>query len=118
MKPSGYRSEAELDALFSALADPTRRAILLRLHDGPAPVSELARPFDMSQPAVSKHLRVLEGAGLIRREAKGRERLAHLEAARLAEATAWLSAFRDRWDDRLGALEMLLGEMKQGKDDR
>ncbi len=99
--------------MFGALADPTRRALLAQLTDGPAPVGQLAAAHDMSQPAISKHLRVLEGAGLIRREARGRERLAHLEIERLDQAMDWLQAFRDRWNGRLDALDKLLVELKK-----
>ena len=110
MEPSGYASE--LDAVFAALADPTRRAILARLETGAATVGELAEPFAMSQPAVSKHLKVLERAGLIARESQGQTRPARLEAARLAEAVAWLERFRTHWDGRLDRLDHLLQDLK------
>ena len=111
MEPSGY--ENSLDAVFAALADPTRRAILARLEDGEATVGELAQPFEMSQPAVSKHLKVLERAGLISREARAQTRPARLEAARLREAVAWLERFRDHWSGRLDRMEDLLTELKR-----
>jgi len=110
-------SEDQLDSMFGALADPTRRALLAQLTEGPAPVGLLAAHHDMSQPAISKHLRVLEGAGLIRREARGRERLAHLEIDRLDHAMDWLQAFRDRWNGRLDALDHLLDELKNDEGD-
>ena len=92
MEPVGYTPH--LDAVFAALADPTRRAILARLAEGEASVGELARPFAMSQPAVSKHLKVLEQAGLISRGVDRQKRPARLEAARMAEAVAFLDQFR------------------------
>ena len=94
-----------LDRTFSALADPTRRALLARLTGGDASVGELAAPFDMSLAAVSKHLQVLERAGLIRREARGRERRCHLEAAPLRAASNWTEHYRGFWERRLDALE-------------
>ncbi len=111
MEPSGYTSE--LDAVFAALADPTRRAILARLSDGSATVGELAKPFAMSQPAVSKHLKVLERAGLIDRRARAQTRPASLNAVRLMEAVAWLERFRDHWEGRLDRLDALLIELKE-----
>ncbi len=93
--------EAALDAVFSALADPTRRAILLRLKEGDAGVNELAEPFAMSQPAVSRHLKVLEQAGLVSRERQRTTRLSHLEAAPLQAASVWLEGYRAWWDDEL-----------------
>lgn len=106
MEQVGYAPR--LDAVFSALADPTRRAILARLAEGEASVGELAEPFAMSQPAVSKHLKVLEHAGLISRGVDRQRRPARLEAAPMAEAVAYLEAFRAHWDDRLDALDALL----------
>lgn len=111
MEPSGYSSN--LDAVFAALADPTRRAILARLETGEATVGELAEPFAMSQPAVSKHLKVLEHAGLISRERRAQTRPARLEAARLGEAVAWLERFRDHWNGRLDRMDQLLTELKR-----
>src|SRR5690242_18814944 len=92
MEPVGYgpMSPATLDATFAALADPTRRAILARLATGEASVAELAKPFAMSQPAISKHLEVLEGAGLVSHTARAQRRPRRLEARPLAEATEWL----------------------------
>ena len=110
MEPAGYEN---LDGVFAALADPTRRAILARLAEGSATVGELAEPFAMSQPAVSKHLKVLERAGLIDRTTKAQTRPAKLNAARLAEAVAWLEQFRDHWDGRLDRLDRLLTDLKK-----
>jgi len=89
-----------LDATFAALADPTRRAILARLASGQASVTELAHPFAMSQPAISKHLRVLERAGLVSRGRDAQRRPRRLEAKRLAEATKWLDRYRRFWEGR------------------
>jgi DNA-binding transcriptional ArsR family regulator len=101
-----------LDATFSALADPTRRAILARLASGEAPVTELARPFAMSQPAISKHLRVLERAGLISRGRDAQRRPCRIEARPLAEANGWLEGYRRFWEGSFQRLDDLLGEMK------
>ncbi len=102
-----------LSATFSALADPTRRAILARLARGEANVAELAKPFDMSQPAVSKHLKVLERAGLISRGRDAQFRPCRLEASRLAEATQWMDRYRVLWEESLDRLGGLLEEMKK-----
>ena len=88
----------QLDVTFSALADPTRRAILARLIAGEATVMELAQPFDMSQPSISKHLKVLEGAGLISRGRDAQRRPCRLEAQPLAEANQWLERYREIWE--------------------
>ena len=101
-----------LDATFAALADPTRRAILARLARGHASVAELAEPFAMSQPAISKHLKVLEQAGLISTAQDAQRRPRKLEAVRLGEATAWLEEYRQFWERRYGALDELLGELQ------
>ncbi|HUJ39691.1 MAG TPA: metalloregulator ArsR/SmtB family transcription factor [Candidatus Acidoferrales bacterium] len=101
-----------LDATFAALADPTRRAILARLASGEASVLELAKPFDMSQPAVSKHLKVLERAGLISRGREAQRRPSRLEARPLAEATAWLADFHKFWERNFRNLDDLLEELK------
>jgi len=95
----------KLDATFSALADPTRRAILGRLRSGPATVGEIAQPFTMSLNGVSKHLRVLERAGLVRREVQGREHRLHLRAEPLREAASWTTSYRAFWEGALDALE-------------
>ncbi|MHA6690204.1 ArsR/SmtB family transcription factor [Devosia sp. A449] len=104
---------ANLDATFQALADPTRRAILARLAQGEASVMELAEPFAMSQPAISKHLKVLEHAGLISRSRDAQRRPCKLEAAPLAEATGWLIEYRKFWETRFESLDNLLDELKQ-----
>ena len=101
-----------LDATFAALADPTRRAILARLASGEASVAELAEPFAMSQPAISKHLKVLERAGLISRGRDAQRRPRRLEAKPLAAANEWLERYRQYWEDSFGNLDTLLDEMK------
>jgi DNA-binding transcriptional ArsR family regulator len=101
-----------LDATFAALADPTRRAILARLATGEASVAELARPFDMSQPAISKHLKVLERAGLISRGRDAQRRPRRLVARPLAQASGWLEGFRPYWEGNFQRLDSLLDEMK------
>jgi DNA-binding transcriptional ArsR family regulator len=103
---------ARLDATFAALADPTRRAILARLASGEASVTELARPFDMSQPAISKHLKVLEGAGLISRGRDAQRRPCRIEAKPLADANEWLERYRRFWEASFDRLDNLLEEMK------
>ena len=117
MEPIGYgcRSDERLDATFTALADPTRRAILARLASGEASVLELASPFAMSQPAVSKHLKVLERAGLISRGRDAQSRPCRFEARRLEEATEWMVRYRAHWEASLDRLEGLLAEMKEEK---
>src|SRR5436853_4159426 len=97
-------SSQRLDATFAALADPTRRAILARLASGEASVSELARPFSMSQPAISKHLKVLERAGLISRGREAQRRLSRIEARPLADASAWLEKYRQFWEGNYARL--------------
>ena len=99
---------ATLDATFSALSDPTRRAIVARLAAGEATVGELASPFRISLPAISKHLRVLEDAGLLAREKIGRTHHCRLNAAPLRDATAWLMRYRQFWEDQFDALEAFL----------
>jgi DNA-binding transcriptional ArsR family regulator len=114
MKLEGYlrSSSAGLDATFAALADPTRRAILARLATGEASVMELAKPFDMTQPAISKHLRVLERAGLISRGRDAQRRPARLVAKPLADANSWLERYREIWEQNFQRLDDLLDEMK------
>ena len=102
-----------LDATFAALADPTRRAIIARLSKGEASVMELAEPFDMSQPAISKHLKVLERAGLVSRGRDAQRRPCRLEAAPLREATDWLQRYADRMEARFQSLDNLLEELKE-----
>src|SRR3954454_12670150 len=101
----------QLSATFSALADPTRRAILARLSDGEATVSELAAPFDMTFAAVSKHLRVLEGAGLVTRGRDGQYRPARLNARPLAAASQWIGGYARFWGDSVGALDQYLNAL-------
>jgi DNA-binding transcriptional ArsR family regulator len=114
MQPIGYgkRAPHRLDATFAALADPTRRAILARLASGQASVTELAQPFAMSQPAISKHLKVLERAGLISRGREAQRRPRRLEARPLAEATQWLERYRRYWEGNFERLDALLEELK------
>jgi DNA-binding transcriptional ArsR family regulator len=104
-----------LDATFAALADPTRRAILARLAMGDASVTELAEPFAMSQPAISKHLKVLERAGLISRGRDAQRRPRRLDAEPLAEATKWLERYREFWEGNFQRLDALLEELKGDK---
>jgi DNA-binding transcriptional ArsR family regulator len=106
-----------LDSTFAALADPTRRAILARLASGEASVLELAEPFDMTQPAISKHLKVLERAGLISRRRDAQRRPCRIEARPLAEANDWLKDYRRLWETSFRKLDAVLQELKssQGK---
>ena len=115
MQPQGYE---RLDATFAALADPTRRAILMRLASGEASVLELAEPFDMSQPAISKHLKVLERAGLISRGRDAQRRPCRIEAVPLAEANEWLEKYRELWEAAYQRLDALLEEMKASEKKR
>jgi DNA-binding transcriptional ArsR family regulator len=101
-----------LDATFTALADPTRRAILARLIEGEASVVELAEPFAMSQPAISKHLKVLERAGLISRGRDAQRRPCRIEAKPLAEATGWLARYRQLWEGNFARLDALLDDLE------
>ena len=105
------RSE-RLNATFAALADPTRRAILARLATGEASVNELAEPFDMSQPAISKHLKVLERAGLISVDIDAQRRPRRLEPKRLEEAVGWIERYREIWEQHYQRLDALLEELK------
>jgi DNA-binding transcriptional ArsR family regulator len=107
-----YGYEQRLNATFSALSDPTRRAILARLASGDASVAELAEPFSMSQPAISKHLKVLESAGLISRGKDAQRRPRKLEAQPLSEASEWLEKYRQFWEGTFQRLDALLEEMK------
>ena len=102
-----------LSTLFSALADPTRRAILERLAEGSASVGELAEPFDISLPAISRHLKVLEGAGLISREKAAQWRRCHLNAAPLKDAAGWVEKYRAFWEGQLDSLEHFLANHKE-----
>ena len=112
MEPFGYIQPDRLDATFAALADPTRRAILARLSTGEASVTELAGPFAMTQPAISKHLKVLERAGLISRDRDAQRRPSRLVAKPLAEASRWLEHYRQFWETSFQRLDGLLEEMK------
>ncbi|MXU64593.1 ArsR/SmtB family transcription factor [Oceanomicrobium pacificus] len=113
---SHHKKDDQLDAVFAALADPTRRALLQRLARGSASVSELAAPLPMSQPAVSKHLKVLEGAGLVTRGQDRQRRPATLDAAPLVPAIGWIEALERVWTGRLDRLDDLLEELKATTD--
>lgn len=115
MEQIGYASSPNLDAVFAALADPTRRAILARLASGEASVNEIASPFEMSQPAVSKHLKVLERAGLIERDVDKQRRPARLKAAPMAAAVDWLEEFKQFWSASFDQLDGLLETMKMAE---
>jgi len=115
MELNSYGTPTRLDATFAALADPTRRAILARLALGEASVAELAAPFAMTQPAISKHLRVLERAGLISRGRAAQRRPSRLHAKPMAEASAWLERYREFWEGRFQRLDALLEEMQPPK---
>jgi DNA-binding transcriptional ArsR family regulator len=108
-------STASLDTTFAALADPTRRAILARLTRGEATVMDLAGPFAMSQPAISKHLKVLERAGLVSRGSEAHRRPVRLEAKPMAAATEWLEKYRALWEARYEALDALLVDLRSAK---
>lgn len=115
MTPHSAPSRRDVDALsatFAALADPTRRAILARLADGEISVTELAEPFEMTLPAVTKHLKVLERAGLISRSRQAQWRPCRLEATPLREVASWVVQYRQFWDDRLDRLELYLRELQ------
>jgi DNA-binding transcriptional ArsR family regulator len=105
--------EDQLSNVFGALADPTRRAILARLTEGDANVAEIAAPFSMSQPAISRHLKVLERAGLVSRNRRGTARLSHLEAEPLKDATAWLDRYRAYWEESFNQLDALLTKLRE-----
>jgi DNA-binding transcriptional ArsR family regulator len=113
MELVGYeKSATQLDATFAALADPTRRAILARLIDGEASVTELAKPFAMSQPAISKHLKVLERAGLVSRGRDAARRPVRVEIQSLKAATGWLEEYRRVWEANYARLDALLEVLK------
>ncbi len=105
-------TEGQLDRAFGALADPTRRAILARLADGDAGVLDVAAPFPISQPAITKHLRVLEDAGLISRHRLARRRMCHLEPQRLKQLSDWVGSYREFWEESFERLDELLDEMQ------
>ena len=116
MELIGYADKPEsLDAVFAALADPTRRAILSRLAAGEASVNEIAAPFQMSQPAVSKHLKVLERAGLIERDVDKQRRPARLKPESMAAAVSWLEEFKRFWSSSFDQLDGLLEELKKAE---
>ncbi|WP_436530121.1 ArsR/SmtB family transcription factor [Actinoplanes sp. HUAS TT8] len=104
-----------LSVIFAALADPTRRAILARLAEGEATVTELAEPFDISLPAISRHLKVLENAGLISRSRSAQWRSSRLEAGPLREATAWMERYRRFWDENFARLDAHLKRLQEDK---
>jgi DNA-binding transcriptional ArsR family regulator len=107
-------SDEQLDRAFGALADPTRRAILARLSGGDAGVLDVAAPLPMSQPAVTKHLRVLEEAGLISRHRLARQRMCHLEPQRLKQLSDWVGSYREFWEESFERLDELLEELQDG----
>src|ERR1035437_8627619 len=115
MQPSGYlqTTQGRLDATFAALADPTRRAILARLASGEASVTELAKPFEMSMPAISKHLKVLERAGLIARGQQAQWRPRRLEAGPLKDVASWVEHYRRFWEESFARLDQYLIELKR-----
>jgi DNA-binding transcriptional ArsR family regulator len=116
MEQIGYATDPHgLDAIFAALADPTRRAILSRLAAGEASVNEIAAPFAMSQPAVSRHLKVLEQAGLIERDVDKQRRPARLKAEPMAAAVHWLEEFKRFWSSSFDQLDGLLEELKKAE---
>ena len=106
---------ARLDAVFAALADPTRRAIIERLSRGEARVTEVAEPFHMSLNAVSKHIRVLEASGVVERHRKGRDHILSINTHSLDEVDGWIERMRGYWEKRLNAMERLLGELKKDR---
>jgi DNA-binding transcriptional ArsR family regulator len=111
-------TDDQLDAVFGALADPTRRSILARLTRGEATVAELVAPFEMSQPAISRHLKVLERAGLITRTRRATARLSHLRAKPLQDAAEWLTAYREFWEERYERLDEVLVALQEQDTDR
>jgi DNA-binding transcriptional ArsR family regulator len=120
MQPTGYitTEPGNLDVIFAALADPTRRAILSRLASGEATVTELATPFAISQPAISKHLKVLERAGLVSRGRDAQRRPRRIEAKPLEEANEWLENYRELWEAAFQRLDALLQKMKRQEENR
>ena len=108
----------QLDDVFGALADPTRRSILERLRHGEATVAELAAPFSVSQPAISRHLKVLERAGLISRTRRRTARLSHLRAEPLRQATVWLAGYRAYWEESYERLDELLASLQAEETER
>jgi DNA-binding transcriptional ArsR family regulator len=113
MVMQSHLTESELDRAFGALADPTRRAILARLSEGPAAVLAVAAPFDMSQPAITKHLNVLEGAGLITRHRRARQRFCRLEPERLKQLSDWVGSYREFWEASFERLDDYLEDLQK-----
>ncbi len=111
----GEHQSAQLDGIFNALCDPTRRAILARLTDADARVTEIAADFPISLNSISKHIRMLERAGLLRRSIVGRDHVLTLNAGPLAEAQAWIEKYRRFWEDRLAALDAFVTKKNAGK---
>ena len=105
----------QLDHVFGALSDPTRRAIVMRLCDGEASVGELAKPFEMALPSLMKHIRILESSGLVTSEKTGRVRMCSLQTEALATVEVWLAAQREIWEHRLDRLEMYVEKLKKEK---
>lgn len=114
---SSQATSQQLDRMFSALADPTRRAILSRLSEGEASVSELAAPFDMTMPAVSKHLKVLEEAGLVSRSRDRQRRPARLEAAPLHQVAEWTDRYRVFWEESYDRLDQYLERLQEKEEE-
>ena len=114
----GEYGSARLDGLFGAVADPTRRGILARLAISDARVSDLANEFPISLNSTSKHIRMLERAGLVQRTVKGRDHILSLKAARLAEAVEWINHYRQFWDERLASLESFVTAKRGGSTER
>ncbi len=112
MTDTATLTESQLDRAFGALADPTRRAILARLAEGDAGVLDVAQPFPMSQPAITKHLRVLEDAGLVSRHRLARRRMCHLEPQRLKQLSDWVGSYREFWEESFERLDELLEELQ------
>ena len=112
-RKEGASRTARLDAVFAALADPTRRAIIERLSRSEARVTEVAEPFPMSLNAVSKHIRVLEASGVVERHRKGRDHILSINTRSLDEVDGWIVRMRRYWEERLDAMERLLGELKR-----
>jgi DNA-binding transcriptional ArsR family regulator len=108
----GELTDSQLDRAFGALSDPTRRAILARLAEGDAGVLDVAAPFPMSQPAITKHLKVLEDAGLISRHRQARQRLCHLEPQRLKQLSDWVGSYREFWEESFERLDELLEHLQ------
>ncbi len=115
MPSSTTLSDADLDRAFAALADPTRRAILARLSGGDAGVLELAGPFPISQPAVTKHLNVLEAAGLISRRRQARQRLCRLEPQRLKQLSDWVGSYREFWEASFDRLDDYIDSLQEDR---